>query len=115
MLPQPSFHGQINYYRTCFHELGYWTGHKSRLNRDFKGRYGSQPYAREELVAELASAFVCAALAIKPTVRHADYIATWLELLRADDHAIFHAASQASKAADLILAGYLKPENALAA
>lgn len=102
--PQPAFREQINYYRTCFHELGHWTGHGSRLARSFKGRFGSQPYAREELVAEMASAFVCASLQIVPTVRHADYIATWLDLLREDDRAIFHAASQASKAADFILA-----------
>ena len=102
--PQPAFREQINYYRTCFHELGHWTGHESRLARVFKGRFGSMPYAREELVAEMASAFVCASLAISPTVRHADYIGSWLEVLKEDDRAIFNAASLASKAADFILA-----------
>ncbi len=102
--PQPAFRDQINYYRTCFHELGHWTGHTSRLNREFKGRFGSNPYAREELVAEIASAFVCATLGIVPTVRHADYIGSWLEVLKEDNRAIFRAASQASKAADFVLA-----------
>lgn len=102
--PQPAFFEQINYYRTCFHELGHWTGHASRLNREFKGRYGSHAYAREELVAEMASAFVCASLAIAPTVRHADYLGSWLEVLKEDNRAIFNAASLASKAADFILA-----------
>lgn len=102
--PQPAFFEQINYYRTCFHELGHWTGHASRLNREFKGRYGSHGYAREELVAEMASAFVCASLAITPTVRHADYLGSWLEVLKEDNRAIFNAASLASKAADFILA-----------
>ena len=102
--PQPAFFDQINYYRTCFHELGHWTGHASRLNREFKGRYGSHAYAREELVAELASAFVCASLSIKPTVRHADYLGSWLEVLKEDNHAIFNAASLGGKAADFILA-----------
>lgn len=102
--PQPAFFQQIDYYRTCFHELGHWTGHNSRLARSFKGRFGSKPYAREELVAEMASAFVCAALRIVPTVRHADYIGEWLEVLCEDERAIFHAASQASKATDFILA-----------
>ncbi|WP_298307310.1 zincin-like metallopeptidase domain-containing protein [uncultured Erythrobacter sp.] len=102
--PQPAFRAQINYYRTCFHELGHWTGHGTRLARSFKGRFESKPYAREELVAEMASAFVCATLRIVPTVRHADYLATWLDLLREDDRAIFHAASLASKAADFLLA-----------
>ncbi|HPE30181.1 MAG TPA: zincin-like metallopeptidase domain-containing protein [Parvularculaceae bacterium] len=102
--PQPAFFEQINYYRTCFHELGHWTGHASRLNREFKGRYGSHAYAREELVAEMASAFVCASLSITPTVRHADYLGSWLEVLTEDNRAIFNAASLASKAADFILA-----------
>jgi antirestriction protein ArdC len=102
--PQPAFFDQINYYRTLFHELGHWTGHSSRLNRDFTGPFGSKPYAREELVAEITAAFVCASLSIQPTVRHADYIGLWLEVLRGDNRAIFRAASQASKAADFILA-----------
>ncbi|WP_375210707.1 ArdC family protein [Hyphococcus sp.] len=102
--PQPAFFEQINYYRTCFHEIGHWTGHASRLGREFKGRYGSHGYAREELVAELASAFVCASLSITPTVRHADYLGAWLEVLKEDNRAIFNAASLASRAADFILA-----------
>ena len=101
--PQPAFFEQVNYYRTCFHELGHWTGHPSRLARDLKGQYGSKGYAREELVAEMAGAFVCAALQIAPTVRHADYVACWLDVLREDKRAIFRAASMASKAADFIL------------
>lgn len=101
--PQPAFHHQIDYYRTALHELGHWTGHGSRLGRDQTGRFGSAAYAREELVAELASAFLCAALGIEPTVRHADYLGSWLQVLRADNRAIFRAASQASKAADFLL------------
>jgi antirestriction protein ArdC len=61
-------------------------------------------YAREELVAEMASAFACASLSIQPTVRHADYIGSWLTVLREDEKAIFRAASAASKAADYLLA-----------
>jgi antirestriction protein ArdC len=102
--PQPAFFQQIDYYRTCFHELGHWTGAKHRLARDHSGRFGSHPYAREELVAEMTSAFVCAALGITPTVRHTDYLANWLEVLKEDNRAIFRAASQASKASDFILA-----------
>src|SRR5580693_1687637 len=55
-------------------------------------------------VAEMASAFMCASLGITPTVRHADYLGSWLEVLKEDNRAIFRAASQASKAADFILA-----------
>lgn len=102
--PQPAFTHQIDYYRTALHELGHWTGHKSRLGRDQTGRFGTALYAREELCAELASAFLCAALGIEPTVRHADYLGSWLAVLRQDNRAIFKAASQASKAADYLLA-----------
>lgn len=101
--PQQAFPDQINFYRTALHELGHWTGHASRLNRDQSGRFGSPAYTKEELVAELASAFTCASLAIQPTVRHADYIGSWLQVLRGDDKAIFRAASLASKAADYLL------------
>ncbi|MCA6110812.1 ArdC family protein [Bradyrhizobium cenepequi] len=102
--PQPAFFEQINYYRTLFHELGHWTGHAGRLNRDLSGAFGSRLYANEELVAELTAAFVCAALSIKPTVRHADYLGAWLKVLREDSRAVFRAASKASKAADFLLA-----------
>jgi antirestriction protein ArdC len=103
--PQPAFFHQIDYYRTALHELGHWTGHTSRLNRDLSGRMGSNPYAREELVAEMSSAFLCASLGIMPTVRHADYLGAWLEVLREDSRAIFRAASQAAKAAEFVLRG----------
>jgi len=102
--PQQTFHDQVNYYRTALHELGHWTGHPSRLDRDQTGALRSASYAREELVAEMCSAFTCAELGIVPTVRHADYIGAWLEVLREDARAIFRAASQASKAADYLLA-----------
>ncbi len=54
-------------------------------------------------IAELAAAFGCASLGIVPTVRHSDYIGSWLEVLREDNRAIVRAASQASKAADYLL------------
>jgi antirestriction protein ArdC len=101
---QQAYPEKINWYRTVLHELGHWTGHNSRLDRDQSGGFKSASYAREELVAELCSAFTCAALGIVPTVRHADYIGAWLEVLKADNRAIFRAASQASKAADHLLA-----------
>src|ERR1700674_4592806 len=83
------------------HELGHWVGHPSRLARDLTGAFGSTLYAKEELVAEMTSAFVCASLGIVPTVRHADYIGSWLEVLREDDRAIVRAASAASKGSRL--------------
>ena len=101
---QNSFFAPINFYRTALHELTHWTGHKSRLARDFTGRFGGEAYAREELVAELGSAFLCASLGIVPTVRHADYIGNWLAVLKNDSRAIISAASHASKASDFLLA-----------
>jgi len=83
---------------------GHWTGHGTRLDRDQSGTFGTPAYAREELVAEMASAFTCASLSIKPGVRHADYVGSWLSVLREDEKAIFRAASAASKAADYLLA-----------
>jgi antirestriction protein ArdC len=111
--PRQAFPEPINFYRTALHELGHWTGHPSRLDRYQSGGQGSPEYAREELVAEMASAFTCASLSIHPTVRHADYIGAWLSVLRDDERAIFRAASQASKAADYLL-GHLDPEEAVA-
>jgi antirestriction protein ArdC len=87
-----------------YRHKGHWTGHKTRLGRDQSGHFGTALYAREELCAELTSAFLCAALGIVPTVRHADYLGSWLAVLRQDNRAIFKAASQASKAADYLLA-----------
>lgn len=108
--PQPTFFAQVNYYRTCLHELTHATGHPARVGRDLSNPFGSPGYAREELVAEMGSAFLCAALGIVPTVRHADYLASWLDVLREDNRAIFRAAAQASKAADWLLARRPCPE-----
>ncbi|MGK6321351.1 ArdC family protein [Sphingomonas sp. DT-204] len=102
--PQPAFFEQINYYRTCLHELTHATGHAKRLGRDLSHAFGTKGYAREELVAEMGSAFLCAALGIAPTVRHSDYLASWLDVLREDNRAIFRAASHASRAAEWLLA-----------
>ena len=109
--PQPAFYDQINYYRTSLHELTHATGHPKRLGRQLLNAFGSKDYAREELVAEMGSAFLCASLGIVPTVRHADYLAGWLDVLREDNRAIFRAASQASKAADWLLARYAETQD----
>ena len=102
--PPQAYFEPINWHRTALHELGHATGHASRLARDFSGGFGTKKYAFEELVAEMNAAFCCASLGIVPTVRHADYIGSWLEVLREDNRAIVRAASQASKAADWLLA-----------
>lgn len=101
--PPQAYFEPINWHRTALHELGHATGHASRLGRDFSGSFGTKKYAFEELVAEMNAAFCCASLGIVPTVRHADYIGSWLEVMRVDSRAIVRAASQASKATDWLL------------
>jgi antirestriction protein ArdC len=102
--PPQAYFEPVNWHRTALHELGHWSGASGRLGRDLSGSFGSKNYAKEELVAEITAAFTCASLGIVPTVRHADYIGSWLEVLREDDRAIVRAASAASKAADYLLA-----------
>ena len=104
--PPQAFFEPINWHRTALHECGHASGAVHRLNRDLSGTFGTKKYAFEELVAEISAAFCCAALGIVPTVRHADYIGSWAEVLREDNRAIVRAASQASKAADYLL-GFL--------
>jgi antirestriction protein ArdC len=97
-----AFKGADHFYNVTFHELTHWTGHKSRLDRDLKNRFGSRDYAAEELVAELGAAFLCAEFGFDGDVRNAGYIASWIELLKADKRAFFTACSKASKAADYL-------------
>jgi len=104
-VPRPeAYFEPINWHRTALHELSHWSGAPHRLGRDLSGGFGSKLYAKEELVAEISAAFLCATLGITPTVRHSDYIASWLEVLREDNRAIVRAASAASKVADYLLA-----------
>ncbi len=104
MPPAGAFRNAESFYATELHELGHWSGHDSRLNRDLSGRFGTRAYAAEELIAELTAAFLCAHLSITGELRHAGYIADWITLLKEDDRAIFTAASKASQAADYLRA-----------
>jgi antirestriction protein ArdC len=100
-----AFRDAESFYATLAHESAHWTKHPARLDRSFgRKAWGDEGYAREELVAELASAFLCADLGITPEVRddHASYIATWLTVLKNDKRAIFGAASHAQKAVDFL-------------
>lgn len=99
------FREPIGYYSTCLHELGHWTGHASRLIRTF-GKFGDETYSREELIAELTSAFTCASLGIEKNISsNASYIKSWLGILKEDSKAIVNASSEAQKASDYILGG----------
>lgn len=90
------------YFATSLHEHVHWSGHEKRLHRDLASRFGTRAYAAEELIAELGAAFLCAKLQILGELRHASYIAHWLDLLRNDRAAIFTAAGAASKAAEYL-------------
>ena len=97
-----AFKSADHFYCTALHELTHWTGHKSRLDRDLRNRFGSRAYAAEELVAELGAAFLCAEFGFNNDLRHAGYLATWLDLLKADKRAFFTACSKAQAAADYL-------------
>jgi len=105
MPPIEAFTDAESFYATLAHETTHWTRHASRLERDFgRKTWGDEGYAREELVAELGSAFLCSDLELMPEVRddHASYIASWLEVLKNDKRAIFQAASYAQRAVDYL-------------
>lgn len=92
------FHSGDAYYATALHELGHWTGHKSRLDRDLTGGFGSENYAREELRAEIASFMVGQQLGIgHDPSRHAAYLQSWIRVVQEDPKAILHACRDAEK------------------
>lgn len=99
-----AFQNLNDYHATLLHEATHWTGHKSRLDRDLTGRFGTNAYAAEELIAEMGAAFLCARFGVPvQELQHAGYLQSWLSVLRADKRAIFTASSAAQKAADYIL------------
>jgi len=99
------FDDSDNYYSVLFHEYTHATGHKSRLDRDMKGRFGDPVYAFEELIAELGSAFTMAYLGLESSLRedHAIYIKSWLQALKSDNKFIFQAAAKAQAANDYLI------------
>src|SRR5208283_4221419 len=105
MPPFETFVDAESYAATLAHECCHRTKPGKRLARDFgRTRFGDEGYAKEELVAELGSAFICADLEITLEIRddHAAYIATWLAALKNDTRLIFTAASHAQRASDYL-------------
>ncbi|WP_050570502.1 ArdC family protein [Xanthomonas arboricola] len=96
-----TFSDDVSYQATLLHELAHWTGAKHRLDRDQTGRFGSQDYAKEELVAELSSLFISERLGIalgkEHDEQHAAYLQSWMKALADDPKTLFRAASQAEK------------------
>ena len=97
-----AFESAGHFYATSLHEHMHWSGSEKRLAREFGKRFGDRAYAADELVAELGAAFLCARIGIEGKLRHAEYIGSWIELLKDDPRAIFTAASKASQAADFL-------------
>jgi antirestriction protein ArdC len=103
--PFAAFFTAMDYYSTRAHETGHWTAKADRCNRELGKRFGDNAYSVEELIAELTAAFVCAHLGLssEPRPDHAQYIASWLRVLKADKRAIFTASSKAQQAADFMI------------
>lgn len=91
------------YTATLCHEAIHWTGHESRLNRDFSGRFGDAAYAFEELIAEIGSAMLCHSLGIENINQNAAYVNSWIKVLKNDKKAIFKAATESTKAHKFLL------------
>jgi antirestriction protein ArdC len=118
LMPTPEqFNTPEEYYSVLFHEGGHSTGHPSRLNRftpEHNHQFGSEDYSKEELVAELTSAFVCAECGIsneRTETNNAAYIQSWIKALKNDTRMIVSAASKATHAADFILATTTEEES----
>ena len=106
MPPYAAFRESAAYYSTLAHEFTHWTATASRCNRELGRRFGDNAYAAEELIAELGAAFTCAHLGLstEPRPDHAQYLASWLKVLKADKRAVFTAASKAQQATDWLIA-----------
>ncbi|HCE5184916.1 TPA: DUF1738 domain-containing protein [Vibrio parahaemolyticus] len=92
------------YYATALHELGHWTGHPSRLDRDLSGKFGSESYAKEELRAEIASMWIGEELEIgHDPGQHAAYVKSWVKALKEDPKEILRAARDAEKIRDTVM------------
>jgi antirestriction protein ArdC len=105
MPPFAAFTENVSYYSTLAHEHTHWTAPAARCDRQLGKRFGDNAYAAEELIAELGAAFTCAHLGLstEPREDHAQYINSWLRVLKADSKAIFTAASKAQQACDWLI------------
>jgi antirestriction protein ArdC len=103
--PYDGLDGNAYYYGVLIHEYTHSTGSPRRLRRNLKGSFGSKPYAREELIAEIGSAFVGARIGLPIALRetHAQYVLAWMDALANDRRAFFDAVTKAQAAADYLL------------
>lgn len=96
------FRDAVAFYGTLLHEGAHATAAPHRLDRDLSGRFGSQAYAMEEMIADWAACLACMTLELssEPRRDHARYIATWLKVLKDDKRALFTAATKAQQIVD---------------
>jgi len=108
------FDSAAKYYATLLHELGHWSGHETRLNRDLTNRYGSPGYAKEELRAEIASLMMGSELNIGHNFgQHAAYVGSWIKVLKDDPAELFRASADAQRITDYLMAFERKRERPL--
>jgi len=111
MPPSKAFLGNYGYMSTFLHECGHATGHESRLNRDLTGTFGSPSYAKEELRAEIASAFTSQALGFGAATEdlsgamenHKAYIQSWIQVIEDQPNELFAAIKDAEAISDYLL------------
>ncbi|ELY5242023.1 DUF1738 domain-containing protein [Yersinia enterocolitica] len=105
------FSSADKYYATALHELGHWTGHPQRLDRDLGHPFGSDMYAKEELRAEIASMIMGDELGIgHDPEQHVAYVGSWIKALQNDPLEIFRAAADAEKIQEYIFGLSLNQE-----
>jgi len=99
-----TFSESSRYYATVLHEIGHWTGHENRLNRDMGSSFGDLGYAREELRAEIASMIMGQEIGIgHDPGQHIAYVESWIKILEDDPFEIFSASMEAEKICNYIL------------
>ena len=99
-----AFSSLSGFWGTAMHELSHWTGHESRLNRDIRNFFGTQKYAREELIAEVSSWLLAVTLGTPHEPQNsAAYLASWVKDVKDKPRELYRAISQAQKVVDYLL------------
>ena len=114
LTPIDQFRSQDLYYSTVLHEMGHWTGHPTRLDRNIQNLYGTPAYAREELRAEIASYMLSSEIGIShDPSNHASYIASWIQVLNQDKTEIFKASNDAERILHFVMGQGKNIDNSL--
>lgn len=99
------FKNASGYYGTLLHELTHWTGHETRCNRSLGNGFGTQDYAKEELIAEMGAALLCQNFGISSDIEnHASYLSGWLSKAKEDSKFLFRSMGEARKAYEFLMA-----------